>query len=136
MTQAEPYRPIPVQFAAEISDRFAKDVVAIVALDSAHDMMHITTYGRTAATKLFAAELGESINQHLSRAPEQKRTFSDFREPNTAARNAELAGNYWRMLRHLLNANAIDPDFRAEVETLLQTDPPAGVPEISNQERN
>lgn len=55
--------PIPVDAAREISRRYARDVVVIVAWERIHNDLHVTTYGKQAIDKLSAATLGEILTK-------------------------------------------------------------------------
>jgi len=101
MSTASDYIPVPVAAAAAIAANYAKQVVVIVSLDRAHDLVHTTTFGERAGDKLVAAETGDAVARLL--ADFDRRTpFEDWRlldlarlkEENDALRRrvAELEG--------------------------------------------
>jgi hypothetical protein len=55
------YVPVPVDAAREISHRYAKQIVAIIAYDTSHRRLHKTTYGQSAGDKVHAASLGDVL---------------------------------------------------------------------------
>lgn len=60
------YIPVPVAAAAEIADKYAKDIIVIMSVDHEHDLLHTTTYGRTPEDKALAAIVGRTAAAALS----------------------------------------------------------------------
>lgn len=85
-----PYKPIEVRVARGLADTFKKDLIVIASYDREHERTNITTYGRTAADKALAAEVGDVLAADLQLA--QTRTYEDFRR-NDPAKAAELIEN-------------------------------------------
>ncbi len=95
------YLPVPVSFAAEIAERLDKDQVVILSYNRGHNLVHTTTYGRSAFDKCSAADLGDVVSQAAGCDLKKKRIYEDFRleaaklkEENyrLRARIAELEG--------------------------------------------
>jgi hypothetical protein len=78
------YQPVTVDAAGEISDRFEKNVVVIVTWDRFHDKLHVTTYGRSASEKAFAANLGETLCKAAGADLAKAESFEDFRTRSQA----------------------------------------------------
>lgn len=74
-----PYQEVPVVAAKEISERFSKEVVVIVAWDQASNFIHTTTYGSEARFKQPAAELGVLLAKAAGSDVSKAVNFEDFR---------------------------------------------------------
>lgn len=86
---SEVYTPVPVDDAAAIANRRHKDVVVIISIDRRHDLMHTTSFGKTADEKPVAAELADQLMTAIGCDLSQKRNFEDFRDQREAAQTAE-----------------------------------------------
>lgn len=75
----EPYRPIPVDEARAIADRYRKRMVVILAYDGAHEKTHVTTYGVAAEDKVNAAAVGDRCAAVVGADLAQKQSHEDFR---------------------------------------------------------
>ena len=58
---APSYQPVPVDVAAQIAERFSKDIAIILTWDGLHNLVHTTTWGHSANDKLVAADAGETV---------------------------------------------------------------------------
>lgn len=66
------YKPIPIAAARDISTRYLKDQVIVVAWDAAHGKEHVTTYGATKEQCRQAALGGDKVKKALGwSAPEE-----------------------------------------------------------------
>lgn len=101
-TKRSDYQPVPVQALREISDRFDKDILAIVTWDERHNMCHVTTYGRKAAHKAGAAELGDILAKAAGLSIEQVTHFEDFR----TVTQSEWAEEKARLLKRIADLEA------------------------------
>lgn len=74
------YKPVTVEAARQIATVFEKNVVVVASIDTLHDRLHVTTFGRSAAEKLTAAAYGDKIAEVLaSERLAEMVTFEDFR---------------------------------------------------------
>jgi hypothetical protein len=73
------YRTVPVAAAAELAQRFSKDIVVILCWDALHNLVHTTTWGHSANDKLVAADAGETAAKAIGCDLKQQRTYEDFR---------------------------------------------------------
>lgn len=80
-----------------------KDVVVIVSYDHASGLVHTTTYGRSAADKVTAAQLGEMLARATGADLSRAKTFEDFRSI-AAGQNAADA----EALRRLMTPKPLD----------------------------
>lgn len=90
MSQANEYKPVPVEVALQVAQQFEKDGVIIVTLDKAHDLFHCTTYGKSHEDKVVVARWGDDVMALLSPAPEQRQAFEDFRPEPGGSRGVDL----------------------------------------------
>ena len=81
------YVPVPVAAAREVAERFGKAQVAIVSWDANHGLVHVTTFGATAADKVQAARLGEILHDAVNPSVpvEIRQRYEDLPEPMRAA---------------------------------------------------
>ena len=77
--QPHPYQPVPVDVAAQIAERFSKDIAIILTWDGLHNLVHTTTWGHSANDKLVAADAGETVAKALGCDLKQQRVYEDFR---------------------------------------------------------
>ena len=68
--QPHPYQPVPVDVAAQIAERFSKDIAIILTWDGLHNLVHTTTWGHSANDKLVAADAGETVAKAHRLRPE------------------------------------------------------------------
>src|SRR5437588_9363562 len=73
------YKPIPVEAAKEISDKYEKSIVLIWSWDPVHELLHTTTYGKSIQEKNWAARGGEIAAEALGAIMTEKDTYEDFR---------------------------------------------------------
>jgi hypothetical protein len=73
------YKPVPVQAASAVADKYAKDVVVIVCWDKFFNKIHTTTYGRSPDDKEAAARLGEILSTAAGADNLKATCFEDFR---------------------------------------------------------
>lgn len=59
------YKEIPISAAKRIAEQFEKNQVIIVTWDAAHEMVHVTTYGKTKQDSIIAADGGNFIKKAL-----------------------------------------------------------------------
>jgi len=85
------YLPVTVEAARSVGICFHKDVVVILSIDRSHDLMHTTTWGRSAEDKVFAARWGDVLTAASGSDLTQRQTFEDFRTMERAALNAAAA---------------------------------------------
>lgn len=78
------YQPVPVQAAAEVSNRFDKAVVVIISWDRKFNLIHTTTYGQSANDKLSAAALGDLLAAAAGADLSRRSTDEDFRSVTAA----------------------------------------------------
>lgn len=124
------YVPVPVEAAREIAQKFAKDIVVIVATDRAHDQIHTTTYGRSQFDKIHAAELGPVLATAAGGFVPAAKMFEDFRDPAERAvkydallaRHDAAIGYLRGLLQQCPNLGA---DAREAVEEFLESEVPA-----------
>ena len=84
-----PYLPIPVNTAREISERYQKSMVVILAYDPEHQKTHTTTYGVSAFEKENAAACGELCALTLGGDLSKKQTHEDFNDDYRPAEYTE-----------------------------------------------
>jgi hypothetical protein len=96
---------VPVEVAAQIAERFQKDIVIILCWDALNEQTHTTTWGHSANDKLVAAEAGETVTAAFGADVDKKRVYEDFRldaarwkEENDRLRTANRAAE------HLINS--------------------------------
>lgn len=85
-THVDQYKPVPVDVAKQIADRFDKAMVVILAYDVAHELTHTTTYGTTEYGKENAAGAGAYLTQTIGSDLSQKIEFEDFHTDYDPAR--------------------------------------------------
>ncbi len=73
------YLLVPVAVAAEISERFEKDIVIVICWNAEHNKFHMTTFGRAAIDKVNAADLGEILADAAGAVLSEKTVYEDFR---------------------------------------------------------
>ncbi len=73
------YKPVPVEAARAIADKYAKSIVIIFAHDPVHGCLHTTTYGRNPQEKAWAAQGGEIATKALGGIREASTDFEDYR---------------------------------------------------------
>ncbi len=85
------YRPIPSAEGKILAEKYAKDVVVILAIDHEHDMVHTTTFGKSPHDKEVAAILGERLGVMLGLESEYgpRIWYEDFRQTRAAEWKAE-----------------------------------------------
>lgn len=59
------YIPVPVPAAQKIADEYDKEQVIIICGDNKHNMLHFTSYGKTATEKLDAARISYLIKKYF-----------------------------------------------------------------------
>jgi len=90
-SRPEGYRPVPVNVAREISERFEKSMVVIGTYDSKHDMLHTTTYGVEPKDKENAADWGELFAGLVcGEGFERRQVFEDYRFLDQGARAQKI----------------------------------------------
>lgn len=129
MSTARAHIPVPVEAARQIADRYEKTVVVILAYDPLSELIHTTTYGRGAQEKEVAAWAGEQAAKAVGCDLQQKRTYADFAEPSTAARNAHERDQLLRLTR-LLDEHPAGYDGPCECKLCCSYGDPA--PEAAN----
>jgi len=65
------YKRIPISAAKEIAKNYDKNLVVIVTWDAAHNLQHVTTYGRSKVECEAAARGGNLVKQALGWPPEE-----------------------------------------------------------------
>jgi hypothetical protein len=98
------YVPVPVEAARQIGQTFQKGVVAIVSLDDVHQLIHTTTWGKSAEQKHVAATLGDRLAKAAGADLSQKTSFADFRDRSAteAAQDIDRLAEENRALRRLI----------------------------------
>lgn len=84
MTDQAGYVPVPVEAARQIAEWCHKDMVIVISWDSAFQMSHCTTYGRSGQHKAAAAMAGEKIMKYLGCDLAESEHFEDFRNRTQA----------------------------------------------------
>lgn len=92
------YQPVPVEAARQIGQQLSKAIVCIVAIDSQHDLLHVTTWGDSADRKYQAARLGDSIARWAGADLNRRTNFEDFRT-RPAAESAQVIDQLTQQLR-------------------------------------
>lgn len=87
---SEAYLQVPVAVAGEIGRRYRKAMVVCLAYDDEFNLVHTTTWGRSADDKAHAARWGDELAKATGCDLADKRTHEDFRSESEAARNAVL----------------------------------------------
>lgn len=106
------YRPIDVEAARSIADRFDKDIIAILAWDRAFNRTHTTTFGKTIADKAGAAMLGEILAKAAGMGPPDVK-FEDFRT-RLAAEWAREEDVLLARIRDLENAQYVPGEWTCD----------------------
>jgi|SRR5579863_5050598 len=78
-TPMSDYKPIPVEDAKALAERYQKSIVIIFAWDPAHGLIHTTTYGFSEQDKDWAAKGGEIATAALGGVVPAKIDFEDYR---------------------------------------------------------
>lgn len=84
------YIPIPVEVAAGLGSTYGKQVVVIVAWDGTHEILHVTTWGRDALHKDWAANLGAACSMAAGADIAESRYFEDFRASDAAVQKETI----------------------------------------------
>jgi hypothetical protein len=77
--KAQDYKPVPVEEAKAIAERYDKSIVIIFCHDPVHGYMHTTTYGTDPQNKAWAAEGGEIATRALGGLTDLSIGFEDYR---------------------------------------------------------
>jgi hypothetical protein len=77
-TAARGYKPIPVAEAERLSMLYGKSEVVILVYDTASQMTHITTFGKSAFDKENAAAAGEKCGHAIGADLSRKQVWEDF----------------------------------------------------------
>ncbi|MCL4295751.1 MAG: hypothetical protein KJ077_08490 [Anaerolineae bacterium] len=59
------YKEVPISAAQQIAEEFDKDQVIIVTWDAAHQVQHVTTYGKSRRDSAQAAQGGNFVKEAL-----------------------------------------------------------------------
>lgn len=84
------YKDVPVEVAKQISSRYGKDIVIICCWDYRHGKLHTTTYGDSAANKVYAAKGGEIAAAALDMDLSQMTEYEDFRKDFDAGKQRAM----------------------------------------------
>lgn len=84
------YIPVPVSVAKEIAEKFAKDIIVIVAWYRKHEMTHTTTYGAAAELKDVAASWGEYFAKAVGADVAKTNWYEDYRATEAATYKAKV----------------------------------------------
>lgn len=79
LKMAGAYKPVPVEVAEAISRTYEKAIVIILSYDTVYELLHTTTYGKTAEEKAQAVAGGEIASQALGAFEKNAITFQDYR---------------------------------------------------------
>lgn len=79
MPDRQSYVPVPVRAARDIAEKYAKSMVIINAWDPIHEVLHTTTYGRSATDKAMAANGGQIAAKALDADLREGHEFEDYR---------------------------------------------------------
>jgi len=79
------YIPVEVSAAREIAFRYQKQRVFIIAVDTAHNKTHFTTYGISPQDKIEVANMAEAIALQIGCNPAESKYTEDFRKDFNAA---------------------------------------------------
>lgn len=74
------YKPVPVEAARELADKYDKSIVLIWSWDPVHGLLHTTTYGKSLQEKHWAAQGGEIAAKALGAIMTEKEVYEDFRK--------------------------------------------------------
>lgn len=77
------YKPVPVIAAVHIAHHCDKDIVVIFSIDHAHELQHVTSFGKSPADKIVAAKFGDAIEKIVGEVS-LRTTFEDFRTLDAA----------------------------------------------------
>ena len=107
------YKPVTVEAAVSIAERFDKSQVLIIAYDTAHQKTHFTTYGVTPEDKESIARVGDYLGQHLTGIErEQCTNYEDYRfidQGKRAAENRSLRSVLKRLYKVAEHGRPADP---------------------------
>ncbi len=86
------YKPVPVEAAREIAEKYDKSIVIVFSHDPVHGLMHTTTYGSDPQNKAWAAQGGEIATRALGGLTELATDFEDYRLAQAKKLLAALKG--------------------------------------------
>lgn len=85
---SEPYQPVPISAAADIARQYAKQIIVILACDTAHNMTHYTSFGVSPEEKIHAANLADHMTEVFNGG--KSHIFEDFRLMDAAQAKAQI----------------------------------------------
>lgn len=80
--QVEQYKNIPISEATKLLEGYSKDEIIIIAWDSKHNRVHLTTDGSNEEHKANAAKGSIAITKHLQKIGTISGEAEIFEDPN------------------------------------------------------
>ncbi len=86
------YKPVPVEAAQSIAEKYDKAIVIVCSHDPIHGLLHTTTYGTSPHNKAMAAQGGEIAARALGGLTDLAINFEDYRLAKARSLLAALKG--------------------------------------------